>query len=290
MDARARPESDVALSAIFEAVAPLGRPAHAWRRFAATLTLAVGDDGLLARREVERAARSLRPGLAVAQFLAAAEDLGVIIAGGVRVGYSAAAAEDVARALALAGRSLGRAEPLATWAPVGTVPERLRRRVVVPGLRQTAGILLDIIDHAREELWMTAPFIERTGIAFLRDAIVGALARGTRVMLITRPDPVGHQAIAPLMTRVECEGLSGLTVIEVETEASELGSHAKVCLADDNVCYLGSANLTAHGLGRHLELGARLYGPDVATIRAALEAIVELGRRTYPPTDDHHGP
>lgn len=284
MDARARPESDVALAAIYEAVAPLGRPAHAWRCFAATLTLAVGGDGLVAREDIERAARNLRVGLAVPQLLAAAEDLGVITAGGPRVGYCAPAAEEVARALSLAGTSLGRADSPASWAPVGTIPGRLRRRVVVPGLRQTAGILLDIIDHARDRLWMTAPFVERTGIEFLRDAIIGALARGTTVVLITRPDTIGHHAIAPLITRVEDEGATGLTVVEVETETSELGSHAKVCLADDEVCYIGSANLTAHGLGRHLELGARLYGPDVAIIRAALQSIANLGERVYPPS------
>lgn len=263
---------------------PLGRPAQAWRHFATALTLAAGDDGLIARRDVEQAARALRPGLAVGQFLAAAEDLGVITASGPRVGYSAAAAEDVARALGLAGTSLGRAEPTASWAPVGTVPERLRRRVVVPGLRQTAGILLDIIDQARERLWMTAPFVERTGIEFLGDAIVGAIARGVAAVLITKPDTLGHGAISSLITSVEDARFTGLTVIEVETETSELGSHAKVCLADDEVCYIGSANLTAHGLGRHLELGARLYGPDVATIRAALQAIADLGERVYPPT------
>jgi phosphatidylserine/phosphatidylglycerophosphate/cardiolipin synthase-like enzyme len=102
------------------------------------------------------------------------------------------------------------------------------------------------------------------------------------VVVITRPDAIASHAISALVGRVESRSLKGLTVIEIETETSELGSHAKVCLADDEVCYLGSANLTAHGLGRHLELGARLYGPDVATIRAALEAIAELGVRVYP--------
>ncbi len=88
--------------------------------------------------------------------------------------------------------------------------------------------------------------------------------------------------MSALLAHVEGERMTGLTIFEVETETSEIGSHAKVCLADDEVCYLGSANLTAHGLGRHLELGARLYGPDVSTIRAALEAIAGLGRRVYP--------
>jgi hypothetical protein len=270
---------------VHEAVAPAGRPADVWRRFAATLTLATGDDGLLAREDLEHAARGLRPGLAAAQLIAAAEDLGVIAPGAARIGYSAAAAEEVARALDLAGGSLSSAPPPASWVPVGTVPEQLRRRVVVPGLLQTAGVLLDIIDHARATLWMTAPFIERTGMEFLADAIVGAVARGVRVVVITRPAVAEHNVLSSILGRLEGERLSGLTVIEVETETSELGSHAKVCLADDEVCYLGSANLTAHGLGRHLELGARLSGPDVATVRAALEAIAELGTHVYPTPD-----
>ncbi|MGO9196765.1 MAG: phospholipase D-like domain-containing protein [Acidimicrobiales bacterium] len=265
-----------------EAVARAGRPADAWRRFAASLTLAVGDDGLLAHDDLEQAVKGLRPGLAAGQLLAAAEDLGVIARGAVRVGYSPAAAEDVARALDLAGSSLTPGPQPASWTPVGTVPEQLRRRVVIPGLRQTAGVLLDIIDHARERLWMTAPFIERTGINFLADAIVGAVARDVAVVVITSPNMTAHGAMSTLLVRAEAERFAGLTVIEVETETSELGSHAKVCLADDEVCYLGSANLTAHGLGRHLELGARLYGPDVAIVRAALEAIAALGHRVYP--------
>jgi len=282
LESRARPGPDVALAAVCEAVAPAGRPADAWRRFAATLTLAAGEDGLISRDDLERAARALRPGLATSQLLAAAEDLGVLATGTERVGYSPSTAEEVARALDLAGSSLTPGPPPASWAPVGTVPDRLRRQVIVPGLRQTAGVLLDIIDHARARLWMTAPFIERTGIEFLADAIIGALSREVAVVVITRPDVIVHDAISTLLARVEAERLGGLTLLEVKTEASELGSHAKVCLADDEVCYLGSANLTAHGLGRHLELGARLHGPDVASIRAALEAIGELGHRVYP--------
>jgi hypothetical protein len=154
----------VALGAVFEAVAPAGRPADVWRWFAATLTLSAGGDGLIAREEVERAARTLRPGLAVSQLVAAAEDLGVLAGEGARVEFSAAAAGDVARALELAGASLTPEPVSSSWIPVGTIPEVLRQRVVVPGLRQTAGVLLDIIDHAHERLWMTAPFVERAGM------------------------------------------------------------------------------------------------------------------------------
>lgn len=142
-------------------------------------------------------------------------------------------------------------------------------------------MLLEIIDHARREIWLTAPFIERGGVEFLSEALVGALERGVSVHFVTRPGALEGAALARLVEEADALG-PGLRVFEVATEASDLGSHAKVCLADDEVCYIGSANLTAHGFGRHLELGARLNGPDVAVIRAALEAIAYRGRLAHP--------
>jgi phosphatidylserine/phosphatidylglycerophosphate/cardiolipin synthase-like enzyme len=46
-------------------------------------------------------------------------------------------------------------------------------------------------------------------------------------------------------------------------DAQRLGSHAKFCVADGRSAYVGSANLTAPGLGRHLEMGLLVQG-DVA--------------------------
>lgn len=282
MEPTARHPVDLALRAVYEALASLDRPATAWRRLAASLMLHTGADGLIARSRLEEIVRSMRPGMATAQLLAAAERLGVLAGRGDRIAYSPAAAEDVARALELAGSSLSGGSRPSSWTPVGTIPELLRRNVVVPELRQTAGVLLEIIDHARRELWLTAPFVERGGIAFLKEALLGALERGVLVRFVVRRGTLEGGGLSEFMQLIGA--VDGLRVIEVATPASELGSHAKVCLADDEVCYIGSANLTSHGLGRHLELGARLQGPDVAIIRAALEAIVHLGTQVYPPS------
>jgi hypothetical protein len=43
-------------------------------------------------------------------------------------------------------------------------------------------------------------------------------------------------------------------------DAQRLGSHAKFCVADGLSAYVGSANLTAPGLGRHLEMGLLVQG------------------------------
>jgi phospholipase D-like protein len=277
--------SGVALKAIYEAVGHDQQPSDAWRRCAARLMLACGPDGSVARTDVDAALGGIRQGLSVGPLLTAARQLNVLEGDGPRLAFYPLAAEEVARALDLVGDALAGGAPPIFWIPVGTVPEALRRRVVVPNLRQTAGVLLDIIDRAGRTIWLTAPFIERAGMEFLTEALLGALERGVRVSLVSRTGTLQSGAVASLIQGAAHRDTSRrFAIYEVSTEVSDLGSHAKVCVADDSVCYLGSANLTAHGFGRHLELGARLHGPEVATIRAAVEAIADLGTRVYPPT------
>lgn len=245
--------------------------------------MACGPDGLVDRSEVDAALGSIRQGVSTSHLLTAARQLDVLRGEGPKLAYSPLAAEEAARALDLVGDVLAGDPPPTRWVAVGTVPEALRRRVVVPNLRQTAGVLLDIIDHAARHVWLTAPFVERAGMHFLTESLLGALSRGAHVSLVSRPGTIESGSVADLIGAAEAQNCARrLSIHEVSTQVSDLGSHAKVCLADDAVCYLGSANLTAYGLGRHLELGARLHGPDVATIRAAVEAIAELGSRVYP--------
>ena len=62
---------------------------------------------------------------------------------------------------------------------------------------------------------------------------------------------------------------------------STLGSHAKVVVVDDERAYVGSANLTAAGLGRHVELGVEIEGAEVQELGGvACTAVQRLGRMT----------
>lgn len=283
MESPAGRGSALALKAIYEAVGSDQQVADAWRRCVARLTLACGADGAIEDSDVGRAFAEIRQGVAVRPLLMAARQLGVLEGEGPRIAFSPRAAEEVAHAFDLVGDALASGPAPIFWIPVGTVPEVLRRRVVVPNLRQTAGVLLDIIDHARQTIWLTAPFVERAGMEFLRESLLGAVERRVRISLVSRPGTLTGGSITTLVSGIESRGARNrFALYEVSTEVSDLGSHAKVCVADDSVCYLGSANLTAQGLGRHLELGARLHGPEVATIRAAVEAIAALGTLVYP--------
>ena len=54
-----------------------------------------------------------------------------------------------------------------------------------------------------------------------------------------------------------------------------LASHAKVLLADGKKAYIGSANLTEHGMARFVEIGVLLYGPQAKQLWRVLQAILE---------------
>ena len=73
-----------------------------------------------------------------------------------------------------------------------------------------------------------------------------------------------------------------LRVTEVLTDLSQLGSHAKVLVVDREVAYVGSANITGAGLGRHVEIGVRLSGPQIADLVQLLNSFERLGATVVP--------
>src|SRR5205807_1622687 len=60
-------------------------------------------------------------------------------------------------------------------------------------------------------------------------------------------------------------------------DEERLGSHAKFCLADGTVAYVGSANLTGPGLSEHVELGLLVRGDIARQIWDFWESCVEIG-------------
>ncbi len=68
-----------------------------------------------------------------------------------------------------------------------------------------------------------------------------------------------------------------LRVTEIVTDLSPLGSHAKVFVADREHGYVGSANITGAGLGRHVEIGVELSGPQIEKFVRVLVALEHAG-------------
>jgi phosphatidylserine/phosphatidylglycerophosphate/cardiolipin synthase-like enzyme len=57
----------------------------------------------------------------------------------------------------------------------------------------------------------------------------------------------------------------------------QLGSHAKFCVSDNRMAYVGSANLTGRGLTGQVEMGVLIRGYVANQIKVFWDYAVELG-------------
>lgn len=130
--------------------------------------------------------------------------------------------------------------------------------------RMTLGVLTQLLAQAKRSIVIAAPFMQAgygLSSGILADALQAALQRGVNVDV----DVVGTgQGLQTLDTTWLSQNAQGRLPLfqpkENMADAQRLGSHAKFCVADGLSAYVGSANLTAPGLGRHLEMGLLVQG------------------------------
>jgi phosphatidylserine/phosphatidylglycerophosphate/cardiolipin synthase-like enzyme len=268
---------NVALRAVHDALATKRDPSAGWLFLIGALTDRVGADGTVEASELRSVLRSVGCGGTTGEWMANLRLLGVLRVDG---RLDAGRADSVATALELAADSFTALGTAPFWAPVATLPNELRPLLRPPPLRHTAGVLLDLVDRAALEIWLAAPFVDRDAVDFLTDSLIGAGRRSVIVAVITSTGQGVHFVELAGRWNSEPDVRGRLRVSEVQTHLSSLGSHAKVIVVDSQRGYVGSANLTAAGLGRHVEIGVELAGPQVADLTRVLMALERAGSTT----------
>lgn len=171
----------------------------------------------------------------------------------------------------LGRRSIARPD---SWELVASLPPETPLPV---GLRRaTAETLIALVTEARSYLRFAAPYVDQPGVRVLVQAISAATLRGVMVELFEPPNwNAGPSAIADLQRSVRQEGdMSRLVITRTMPDAP--WSHLKVVIADGSSAYIGSANITGAGLvGRNLELGVLVRGPNVAVVDRILNLYRE---------------
>lgn len=270
---------NVALRALHDGLRGPCAVASTWGRFAAAVERGCEAGRPIRGHDLDEVLRSLDLRASAAELLYNLRTLGVIGPAGT---WHAHRAASVGTALELAADSFDIAGPTVTWAPVATLPGEVRHLLRPPPLRQTAGVMLELIDAAADELILATPFVDLRAVAAMSGSLASARRRGVDLAIVTS---VGRgQSFAAIAMNDESDGLGGLRVTEVRTEVSPLGSHAKVLVVDRRRAYVGSANLTAAGLGRNVEIGVEVTGPQVEDLARLLGALERVGTRV--PTND----
>lgn len=268
---------NVALRAVHDALANERNPAAAWLSLIGAMTDRIGEDGAVKDSELRSVLRAVGYSGTTGEWMANLRSLGVVGADG---RLDVRRADSVATALELAADSFSALGIAPFWAPVATLPDELRPLLRPPPLRQTAGVLLDLIDRAQVEIRLAAPFVDRNAVDFLTESLIGAGCRSVAVAVITSAGQGVHFVGLAQRWTSEPDVRGRLRISEVQTHLSLLGSHAKVIVVDSMRGYVGSANLTAAGLGRHVEIGVELAGFQVAELTRVLAALERAGATT----------
>ena len=143
--------------------------------------------------------------------------------------------------------------------------------------RRTEQVLLDIIRHAQSDIFLVS------FVAYDVSSVVAALnfAAARRVeihiLLETSTDHGGSLSVDPIATMRDCVPSAVLYVwTDRSAPFTEGRVHAKVAVADGNIAFLTSANLTGHALEKNMEAGVVVTGGHIPTgLRAHLRALVE---------------
>lgn len=167
----------------------------------------------------------------------------------------------------LGRRSMVVAEP---WDLVASLPGGSR---LPTGLRHTTGeTLLQLVVGARRTLRLAAPFIDRSGLGFIGDALAAATSRDVHLeILLPTRSTHADDALDELKMTIRTSGApANFEVSRLRFDAP--WAHLKVLLADSVAGYIGSANVTGAGLaGHNLELGVLVRGSEVAVVERILD-------------------
>ncbi len=182
------------------------------------------------------------------------------------------------------------------WELVLTVPGFLRTAldtlVAEQGAgarpRETTTTLRQVAAAARSRLVIAAPYLHTEFVRLLATDVERLLAAGGEVVVVTRalaltaPERSSANVEAVTLLRQAADRAGGRLTVR-SWEEGGLGIHFKVLLADDELAYIGSANLTPGGTLAHAEAGVLLHGHGVAVLRRWLDVVCdELARRRLP--------
>ena len=148
--------------------------------------------------------------------------------------------------------------------------------------RTTLGVLFQIISQAENEIIISVPFLstmplfEQNSIGIL---LSYAFERGVKVSLGTT-----SSGIDEVLNQEVFQNNKNLIRLYQATENLRndklLGTHAKFYLADNETCYLGSANFTYLGINKHIEMGVLIRGPLVKNIFKFWNLLISEGYYT----------
>lgn len=148
-------------------------------------------------------------------------------------------------------------------------------------VRPTSVVVRDIAAGASTSLVLASPFLQQVVSPWVCASVERVCAGGGSVLVVTRAltgDGGGavsaeNRAVVADVRAAAHSGGGGVRV--VSWEGPGLGMHCKVVAADQNVAYVGSANLTGPGSSSNAEAGVVVTGVVAAQLGVWVSALAD---------------
>ncbi len=145
--------------------------------------------------------------------------------------------------------------------------------------RKTEQVLLEIVGAAKERIFLTS-FVAYE-VESVVEALSHAIDRGVDVSILLESSEWHGGDLSVDSIDVMRKALPGAKLYYWKNKSEEFVGgrvHAKVVVADANVCFVSSANLTGHAMDRNMEAGVLVRGGDVPDrLHRHLKALAAIG-------------
>jgi len=145
--------------------------------------------------------------------------------------------------------------------------------------RKTEQALIEVINSAKKELFLTS-FVAYNVVSII-SALCDAMTRGVAVsLLLESSDQHGGGLSVDSIAKMR-ESLPLAEIFYWKKKDSDVVDgkvHAKVAVADQQVCFISSANLTEHAMDKNMEAGVLIRGGQIPDqLHRHLKAMVTIG-------------
>lgn len=163
-------------------------------------------------------------------------------------------------------------------------PSILKRRLNNLGankslIRWTHEAFEDLARKAKSELIVMSPFLDKSGADLLLRLMKAANPRVKKTVILRFLDTRNKDIFDEIKDELKNHCVK-MVDYSLEREASAMLEtfHAKVILADNNYCYLGSSNLDRFSIENSMELGALIRGDSVKLLKNLLNIVISISK------------
>jgi phosphatidylserine/phosphatidylglycerophosphate/cardiolipin synthase-like enzyme len=158
-----------------------------------------------------------------------------------------------------------------TWSHRANLPASIKEK-----FGELDQVVKEVISAAKSRLLIVAPYISAGGLKLIREPLITAINNGAWVRVVTADldanNHLNRKGFEALFQGDLGRKIRDRTRVLLCTDKMPVLFHAKIIVADSQLGYMGSANLSVSALADNFEIGSTLLPPEAE----ALDRLIDF--------------